>query len=157
MSAQDVVERWGKAQKLPPGHYEIKKAKAALLLEYGDSESLEERLLRRVPRHLLRVKFNDTIVICHRLCDGLKVRRLKFVKINNKKLNDFYSCSERTIYITPYDGLCSVYVPVCVLLHELAHHVIHMENLHGDHHEDFLWVEEMLFDEFLRLYGGGEA
>jgi len=37
---------------------------------------------------------------------------------------------------------------VATVLHELAHYIVHKENLSGTHNKDFLWVLELVYDTY---------
>jgi len=89
--------------------------------------------------------------VSNRLCEALGVRPLKGVVKGSFKgimrhAEAFYR--QREIHVRgsgPTDGGGMLLV---TLLHELAHHVCYMEGMHrgGAHGEDFLTVEQLLFD-----------
>ncbi len=83
--------------------------------------------------------------LCNAICDALGVYHIKEVTTEGfeglmRHAGGFYST--RRIHVR------TNYVNLITLLHELAHHVCYMERMFkgGAHGEDFLMIEQLIFD-----------
>ena len=124
---------------LPPGHIGLKEAEKKDTETYGDCRRIENSY--KFSSRILTLQ--QMAVLSDQILRVLNVghRRLK-LKIN-KGLVHLASCGWDTIELK-YSTM-----PMYVLVHELAHFVVRKENLRSGrdlHHDDFLWVEKLLFE-----------
>jgi len=127
---------------LPGGHYALRDAERRLEREYVVCHENEKRLSKRLKRHTfnLREVYDFVNFVTKNLL------RQKVVKISNKDVPDYaggcYNASEKTIRMWFVDK-----ISVITLIHELSHHIQHVEHLHGPTHgEEFVWAENVVFD-----------
>lgn len=140
-----VVDEFIKSQSLPLGHYARKHAKEAVRVEYSECMAAEDAFWAQYKGDRV-IPFDNTITLANKLCDFLRVRRVRNV-YETKEAYQYYDYMQRSIYLNVYVGRCCIRP----LIHELAHHVAMAECRYSGHHGDFLWVEQMLFDVLLTM------
>jgi hypothetical protein len=149
MSLMSEAER---VAKLPPGHYDIKKFKAAVEAEYGPSWEIEFKYKDRFP-YAIRPKTACKLV-------GRITRFLKVRKVKQLVLNSDIAGNASAVYVRgggdkgihfPHDGM----VRTLSLLHELSHHVKDEEHLSGTSHgEEFCEMFELVCEAALVVFPG---
>jgi hypothetical protein len=141
-----------KARELPLGHYERTEAELVVDQEYSECREIEKRLAKKhkLPRRLDSLQ--ETANFVWFLCSAIGTKPPKKIKVNRDKVHRFasacYSTHECSIIFS------SRWFTVTTIIHETAHHVMYREGLRGGHHQNFLWVEELLFEaakDFFKL------
>lgn len=139
MSLQ-VIQRHRKAEVLPPGHIERRKAQEALKRVYSRCGLLERAWRRRfgkkVPQYSHSPK--SALRLCDHICKQLGEPLLKGIMVNSKDVCDgataCYQHKKKVIHFP------SRWIGFDVLIHELAHHF----GTHG-HGDTFCEIEDLLF------------
>ncbi len=175
-----VIDRYEKAKKLPPGHYERTNAKKAIDEEYKYARILEEFWMKKLKKKIINIdpnrgrydeKSNENrkliikeIIIT--LCDEIGSKRPKEIvydySLIPKGAGACYIPIKKTIALG-YPGILSG-------VHELAHHISFIERISikempkhlaflGEeivsamHGKSFLWSEDLLFQTLSKVLG----
>ena len=146
-----LTQRLQKSLSLPLGHYERKEAKEALQAEYSACWEME----RKWHKQLKRKRVASFIALAdwntywlRSLCSSLGERSYPYAVLTELP----FAVGGR---YTPPRKLEIAYPnpPATLMIHELAHYVCAHNNMRrgGPHGEDFLIVEDMLFNSFVEL------
>ena len=151
------VDQAHKAQELPLGHYGIKIAQKRITNVYAATREIERKFAK---------KFKG-----QQFCNLLGAERIAKELCKTLKVSGAPKCramiSGDTYYenydVAAFAGKELVFrisevflrIPLVTVIHETAHWICHKECLnqgHDQHHEDFLWVEQMCLDVVLGWY-----
>lgn len=134
--------------KLPRGHYDIKKAKQLIDDEYALCRAVEKQLRIKYPELAnYRLGIDGAFKVCIRICDFLGVRRLSKI-VFNPSLVTAANCGHRTMTVRYTVNSMDL------ILHELAHHICQSERKMGKGHDQgFCDTQVMLWETADFLYG----
>ena len=153
MRMKTLAQELKDAEKLPPGHYDLQRARKALEREYELCYEIElkwhKRLRRNHPRHcLLSVPEAQT------LCEKILVELGDFRSV--KVVRDLTACDK----LGNVGGFCDFQKKIlcfcwntihfCVLVHELTHFATNESH----HKKEFCEMLEFIFSVAYPLYTG---
>jgi len=146
MGAVSLLEDYEDSKKLPLGHYGRKEAKEAVDREYELCRQVEARWMKRLRKRLSnRFPIAQTEVWAplwaEKLCRSIGSKPPKQVLFNCPAYaGGMYLPVKKTVLLKPYASIST-------LVHELAHHICHIEGFfRANHGEKFIWAEEVLFE-----------
>lgn len=114
--------------------------------EYGECRKVEKAYAKRLAKYRNPGSLPEAQDVCNRVCAALFIARNPHVYIVPCHSMVAGYCAGKDIVIQ------SNFISLRVLLHELAHYIVFRERLRGRHHDDFLWVLEMIYECFFNLY-----
>lgn len=144
-SRYDLFGQLKASRRLPLGHVERAQAERAVEKEYHNSRIQEIAFMRKLSKRYRLTQDRKRITdMVDKLCELVACRKVSLM-FDSIELNPFSSAHyvNNEIHLGKYGHLC-------VVIHELAHHVHHYDRSIGSvHGEGFLWIEQFLFDLFL--------
>lgn len=147
----DLMAQLQRAQTLPPGHYDIAKAEAAVQKEYSKCSKLEAHLWDELPTRSKKEAYINSVQVAanliYQLCTKLNIKMIKMVYFES---NEVHPCAAAH-YSNGEIHVRRKATHTTTLLHELAHHLQHILRANYGHGDDFCICIQMVYEAYATL------